>query len=866
MMFHKAPKNTVSALTGDTVRGTTTGRALHRAVVLSLLVWGMGQVAIVIFDLGQLPAPQVDASISVTNTPAYVFSGTKAPGTAIWINGLEAVPVDDKPTWITVQPTQEGVNTFALTARNSAGKTSTPVTRHVELDSTPPPMPLVDIPPELTNLESQRLTGTKTSGSLVWINGKLAKVAFAATTWVADVKLEKGENQLAVTAQDALGNESPAYTVVVYLDNQAPPSPMVGSFEPVFNKTTQVITGAKEPGSDIWINGRQVVLPDDKDYWSASLNHPLEQEYAFSLVSTDKAGNQSEMVGINVRHDRTPTASAGKPRVGLSWGQVDLAWNNPPDKDLAGVLVLHSTLRHAKSPKDPTQKVIYKGKTNALVDADAVTGRPNYYSIYTYDKALNFSAVATRVSVVAGLPGELDQSFSSPTGVAAHDNAAGGEGHDFGFSTAIDMDGRILVAGESNNTQGGYDMTLWRYTAHGVLDTTFGAEGLVNDQVSAIGSSSGMGQAVAVDTDGRVLVTGYSGDPTRKQDMALWRFTPDGVLDTEFGEGGLVTHHGAAGGDDMDFGASLALDASGRILVAGYSKNANGDFDMTLWRYDEHGQLDVTFGDDANGDGFADGFVLHRNAAGGGGDDQGHGLALDDAGNILVVGYSTSPEGDLDMAVWRFTDVGISDPTFGGDYDKDGAPDGYLLDHSAAFGRSDDEGLAVTVAADGSLLVTGNSEGEGKEKTMVLWRVTPEGMLDHSFGWDYDRNGAPDGYILHDNRKLGPSNGYALTQDSKGNVLVAGETGRIEGSEVRWQATLWRFMPNGLPDATFGVDNEGDGLGDGLGNGFSTLSGLAPRMDSSGRAISLNAKGRIVMAGFLGYSSNYDLMLSRHLP
>ena len=80
--------------------------------------------------------------------------------------------------------------------------------------------------------------------------------------------------------------------------------------------------------------------------------------------------------------------------------------------------------------------------------------------------------------------------------------------------------------------------------------------------------------------------------------MVIWRYTPDGDLDTTFGTNGIVVHDGAAGqANSIDAGRSLAIDSFGRILVVGVSRNTAGNDDMVIWRYTPDGDLDTTFGE-----------------------------------------------------------------------------------------------------------------------------------------------------------------------------------------------------------------------------------------------------------------------------
>jgi uncharacterized delta-60 repeat protein len=64
-----------------------------------------------------------------------------------------------------------------------------------------------------------------------------------------------------------------------------------------------------------------------------------------------------------------------------------------------------------------------------------------------------------------------------------------------------------------------------------------------------------------------------------------------GDLDTSFGSGGKVTTAIGAGG----YGQDVAIDGSGRIVVAGYSSNGTDD-DFAVVRYTASGALDTTFG------------------------------------------------------------------------------------------------------------------------------------------------------------------------------------------------------------------------------------------------------------------------------
>jgi uncharacterized delta-60 repeat protein len=155
------------------------------------------------------------------------------------------------------------------------------------------------------------------------------------------------------------------------------------------------------------------------------------------------------------------------------------------------------------------------------------------------------------------------------------------------------------------------------------------------------------GQGITLDCLGRIYIVGYCWCPERSYEMVVWRFTAEGSLDPSFGNGnGFIFHNSAAGGNDSDIGNSIVLDCLGRIYITGSSINTFGNSDMVVWRFTSEGNLDTTFGDGA-------GFVVHDNAAGGYGQDKGHSMILDKAGNVIVVGTSTNHNGWRDMSVWK---------------------------------------------------------------------------------------------------------------------------------------------------------------------------------------------------------------------
>jgi uncharacterized delta-60 repeat protein len=142
------------------------------------------------------------------------------------------------------------------------------------------------------------------------------------------------------------------------------------------------------------------------------------------------------------------------------------------------------------------------------------------------------------------------------------------------------------VAGTSTNSEAGKTaMVLSRLTATGAPDTTFNVSGFVIQNGAAGFNGDDTGNAIAVDSQG-ILVTGSSTNSDGNKDMVIWRLTATGALDTAFGSSssGIVIKKGTAGGIGDDTGNAVAVDSQGRILVTGSSTNSDGNKDMVIWR------------------------------------------------------------------------------------------------------------------------------------------------------------------------------------------------------------------------------------------------------------------------------------------
>ena len=179
--------------------------------------------------------------------------------------------------------------------------------------------------------------------------------------------------------------------------------------------------------------------------------------------------------------------------------------------------------------------------------------------------------------------GSLDTTFNGTGKVTT----AIGSGGDDGYSVVVQSDGKIVVAGQA--VIGGFnDFALVRYNINGTLDTSFNGTGKVT---TAIGSGDDAGQSVTVQADGKIVAAGYAtiGGNT---DLALVRYNANGTLDTSFNGSGKVT---TAIGSSDDVVRGMALQSNGKIIVGGWSKNAINNIDFAVALYNTNGSLDTSF-------------------------------------------------------------------------------------------------------------------------------------------------------------------------------------------------------------------------------------------------------------------------------
>ncbi len=361
-----------------------------------------------------------------------------------------------------------------------------------------------------------------------------------------------------------------------------------------------------------------------------------------------------------------------------------------------------------------------------------------------------------------------------------------------GLAVAIQTDGKILLAGVSGSI---HEAFVARLGASGALDPSFGSGGVAYTGFYCFSSSR---VAVAVQTDGKILLAGNDG---QVHENFIARFDASGALDPSFGSAG-VARTGFLSSDEA--GIALTTQANdGKILLAGHDGPLHEVF---VARFNPDGSYDTAFGS---------GGLAHTGFYSS--DEDGIGLALQIDGKILLAGRDGAVHEDF---VARFDATGTLDPSFGS---GGVARTGFL--------SSPGSGVAVAIQADGKVLLGGHDSGPIED---FVARFDEAGVPDPSFG---------SGGIAYTGLLSAPTSKVALSVQTDGKILLAGN------HDGPFEDFIARFIATGASQVLTGDDAPHDlVVGLNCPNPFSSSTAIPCALSESGqvRAAIYDVDGHLV--------------------
>ncbi|MEP6466856.1 MAG: T9SS type A sorting domain-containing protein [Parafilimonas sp.] len=151
----------------------------------------------------------------------------------------------------------------------------------------------------------------------------------------------------------------------------------------------------------------------------------------------------------------------------------------------------------------------------------------------------------------------------------------------------VQPDGKIVVAGGDNQK-----IMLARYNPDGSLDETFGKNGEVISNITNINPLN-KAYDMAIQPDGKLVLTGTTGNEFGNVNTIILRYMTDGSFDTTFGDKGITIRALKYN----SFASSIALQKDNKILISGYDITDGVNAHFLVERYNTEGSIDTSFGD-----------------------------------------------------------------------------------------------------------------------------------------------------------------------------------------------------------------------------------------------------------------------------
>lgn len=346
--------------------------------------------------------------------------------------------------------------------------------------------------------------------------------------------------------------------------------------------------------------------------------------------------------------------------------------------------------------------------TNALVESIAI--QPDGQILIggpfsSYD--------GTSINGIARLntDGSLDTTFDPGSGVMGH--VAGQQYHV--YDIAIQNDGKIILAGAFHNFDNVSRDRIVRLNADGSIDLTFNPGNGADSEVKAI----------ALQPDGKILLAGSF---TRYYNLSttprLVRVNSDGTKDNTFTPG-------AGASSSIN---SLAIQADGKILIAGDFTTYDGTARNRVARVNSDGSLDTGF-DPAAGSGGV--FPSIR------------AVRIQNDGKVIVAGYFDSFDGTNKGRIARLNTNGSLDPSF---------DPGAGADLNAIH--------RVEILSSGKMIIVGSFYNFDGSSRNSIARIETDGSLDLVFDPGSGCN----------------NTGEAMAIQSDGRILIGGNFGQYDGT------------------------------------------------------------------------------------
>jgi len=337
--------------------------------------------------------------------------------------------------------------------------------------------------------------------------------------------------------------------------------------------------------------------------------------------------------------------------------------------------------------------------------------------------------------------------------------------HYFTYTTAIQPDGKILIAGEirQNFFQRAFVLRLLQ---NGQPDPDFGFKGFFElDQRAAF-------RTILVLPDHKILLGGEVSDlvPGGYTEGLMMRLLPNGTADNTFGNAGMAI---LTLGPRSDYLYQLHALPDGNILATGFKWVTPGLNYGVVLRLRPDGTIDSTYANSGQATYGILGFNVSFFSS----------VLLPDG--KLVLGGTIAKSNKSDLLLVRLLPGGLPDSSFG--------VNGRVVRDA---GSAEDHLSSLAIGPDGFFTGVGGARPLGYIWQSVITRYSPEGKPDNTFG---------DQGLIISNVATGERNCYGVALQPDGKAVIAG----YMNDAYSFDFTISRITSTGQPDSLFGTFSPG---------------------------------------------------------
>ena len=314
-------------------------------------------------------------------------------------------------------------------------------------------------------------------------------------------------------------------------------------------------------------------------------------------------------------------------------------------------------------------------------------------------------------------------------------------------SIAVQQDGKIVTGGEINNFTTN-KFIVGRYSNNGKPDSTFGSNGFVVTDITAIASNTSLSK-VLVRANGRILASGAGISYAGK--LITVQYLSNGMIDSTFGVNGILYSNST----NQIYKMRSSLMSNGKLIMV-----ANSIDSIVIAQFLQNGIPDTNFGQ--------------------------QGFAKIDFSWIIPNSFSVMPDGKIIMAgkkknVIGSSKIGLVRLKSNGSIDTSFGQFGHVV---TSLSDSEDVAYKVHALPDKKIIVSGG-ENQYYNGNFVLLKYTENGNLDSTFG----KKG-----IVKTNFPRYASLSYGSLIQNDGKILLAGAL--LDSSYIR-AIGIARYENNG---------------------------------------------------------------------